>query len=156
LRLEAEVKGKDDKEEPADPMIGNLTKLAAAVGRAADGRKQNLFVDRRTEKRLWCSDLVQVWWKDSARWRRKGLAVLEDISPSGACVQLEVPLPRGARVRIKHQEWKVEGEARYCLYRDEGYFIGIKLDDDARWSESAFKPKHMLDPSRVPPRKKQP
>lgn len=147
------MKGKDDNEDLTEPMVGNLTKLAAAVNRAADRRKQNFFVDRRAEQRLWCSDLVHVWWKDSARWRRKGLAVLEDISPSGACVQLEMPLPRGARVRIRHQEWKVEGEVRYCMYRDEGYFLGVKLDDDARWSESAFKPKHILDPNRIPPPK---
>jgi hypothetical protein len=150
------LKEKDDNEHKAEPMVGNLSKLADAVNRAADSRKQNLFVERRAEKRLWCSDLVHVWWKDSARWKKKGLAVLEDISPSGACVQLELPLPCGARVRIKHQEWKVEGEVRYCMYRDEGYFLGVRLDDDARWSESAFKPKHMIDPTRVPPRKKDP
>jgi hypothetical protein len=147
------LKGKDDKQELTEPMVGNLSKLAVAVGRAADSRKQNLFVERRAEKRLWCSDLVQVWWKDSARWRRKGLAVLEDISPSGACVQLELPLPNGSKVRIKHQEWKVEGEVRYCAYRDEGYFLGVKLNDGERWDESNFKPKHLLDPNKVPRRK---
>ncbi|HUQ93619.1 MAG TPA: PilZ domain-containing protein [Bryobacteraceae bacterium] len=134
-------------------MIGNLAKLASAIDRATTEREVS-FVERRAEPRLWCSDLVQVWWKPSDRWKRKGVAVLEDISRSGACIQLEVPLPFATPVRIKHPSWNVEGEVRYCMYRDEGYFIGVHLSGDSNWDEKSFRPKHLLDPSKVPSKKK--
>jgi len=136
-------------------MVGNLSKLASAIDRAT-GSKQNPFVDRRAEPRLWCSDLVQVWYKDSGRWKRKGLAVLEDISHSGACVQLEMPVPHGVYVRVKHPEWKVEGEVRYCVYRDEGYFVGLKFGEAFVWNKKEFQPKHLLDPDKIVPKKKKP
>lgn len=137
-----------------EQMAANLAKLAAALNRADGDRKQALFVDRRSEPRLWCSDLVQIWWHDNARWRRKGIGVLEDISHSGACVQLETPISTGCGIRIKHPEWKVEGEVRYCVYREEGYFVGVMLKEGCKWEESMFRPRHMIDPSRVVPKKK--
>jgi len=132
-------------------MLGNLAKLATAIKKADVPSKQNLFVERRTEPRMWCSDLVQVWIKDTAknRWIRKGTAVLEDISRSGACVQLESPVPSATLIRVKHPEWKVEGEVRYCMYRDEGYFVGLQLAEEFRWSKEAFQPKHLLDPEKI-------
>lgn len=135
-------------------MVGNLAKLASALHRASGSKKHNPFVERRAEPRLWCSDLVQVWWKDTGRWKRKGFAVLEDISRSGACMQLEAPLPSSSLVRIKHPEWKVEGEVRYCVYRDDGYFVGVRLAQPFEWDEKRFRPKHLLDPRNVGPKKK--
>jgi hypothetical protein len=128
-------------------MANDLSRLASALRRTP-------FLERRSESRLWCSDLVQLWWKPEGRWKRKGLGVLEDISPSGACVQLEDPVPKGVAVRIKHPDWKVEGEVRYCLYRDHGYFVGVKLADNFKWSEAVFRPKHLLDPQSVISKKK--
>ncbi|MBI3678889.1 MAG: hypothetical protein HY235_00535 [Acidobacteria bacterium] len=145
LGAEAEVKDKE--------MGGTLAKLATALRQASGGKKQRFFVERRIEPRLWCSDLVQVWWKDAGKWRRRGTAVLEDISHCGACVQLELPLSQGAEVRIKHPAWKVEGQVRYCVYRDDGYFIGVLLREDSKWSEGLFRPKHLMDPARVAPKK---
>ncbi|MFN7939081.1 MAG: PilZ domain-containing protein [Bryobacteraceae bacterium] len=136
-------------------MAGNLAKLASALSRAGGAKKQASFQDRRSEQRLWCSDLVTIWWKeDDKRWKRRGVGVLEDISPSGACIQLEEPLPKGVRLRIKHPEWKVEGEIRYCVFREEGYFLGVLLDENSKWSRQAFKPKHLIDPAKVPQPKK--
>lgn len=149
---------KEHRHIPADmgerEMAGNLAKLAAAINRAGGAKKQASFRDRRTEHRLWCSDLVTIWCKDDARWKRKGVGVLEDISPSGACVQLEEPLTKGLRLRLKHPQWKVEGEVRYCVFRDAGYFVGLLLDATSKWSKAAFQPKHMIDPEKVPPGKR--
>lgn len=137
-------------------MLGNLAKLATAIQKADQPGKQALFVERRTEPRLWCSDLVQVWVKDVARnrWVRKGTAVLEDISRSGACVQLESPVASSTLIRVKHPQWKVEGEVRYCMYRDEGYFVGVQLAEAFRWDKENFEPKHLLDPQKIPKKRK--
>lgn len=137
-------------------MLGNLAKLATAIKKADLPTKQSLFVERRTEPRLWCSDLVQVWIKDMERnrWVRKGTAVLEDISRSGACVQLESPVASSTLIRVKHPQWKVEGEVRYCMYRDDGYFVGVQLAEAFRWTKADFEPQHLMDPQKIPKKKK--
>lgn len=148
-RLESELKsGKSGKE-----MMRNLERLADALNKAGASVKQP-FLERRSEPRLWCSDLIEVWTRETGRWRRHGSAVLEDISKSGACVQLESPLPQGRLVRLKHPQWKVEGEVRYCLYRDLGYFVGVLVNEKHRAMLAGFKPKHLLDPARVKPKGK--
>ncbi len=43
--------------------------------------------ERRGEPRLWCSDLIEV--RIEGAQPEKVTANLEDISPSGACVQFE-------------------------------------------------------------------
>lgn len=135
-------------------MVENLAKLSAALSEAAKGKKQNPFLERRSEPRLWCSDLVQVWLKKDGRWRRIGAAVLEDISRSGACVQTEEAIPQGSMIRVKHDDWKIEGEVRYCTFKETGYFVGLHLEESQKWSEEIFRPKHLIDPGKVVARKK--
>lgn len=134
-------------------MLGNLTRLASAITREGAMRKQNPFVERRSEPRLWCSELVQIWQKVDGRWKRIGSGVLEDISHSGICIQLEDPVVKGSTLRVRTDEWKVEGEVRYCVYRDIGYYVGLKLDEDSKWSEDSFRPQHLVDPTKVPQKK---
>ena len=40
-----------------------------------------------------CADLVDVQWKDKNGRVRRAVANLEDISLSGACVQVDAPIP---------------------------------------------------------------
>lgn len=135
--------------------MADLKNLALSVeGTSADERKQG-FVERRSEQRFWCSDLVQVHVKEGGRWKRVGVGVLEDISHSGACVQLELPLRQGSTIRLKHPQWKAEGEIRYCLYREIGYFVGLQFAEQWKWTEAKFKPKHLLDPRTIGLKKKQ-
>lgn len=134
-------------------MTGTLAKLAAAVTRSSDA-KQVPFIERRSEPRLWCSDLVHVSLKQNGRWKRVGVGILEDISPSGACVQVDDPVVKGSQIRIQADQWKVEGEVRYCVYREIGYYIGVHLDENSKWSKEMFRPKHLMDPSKVATRKR--
>lgn len=137
-------------------MLGNLTKLASALSREGDLRKANSFIERRSEPRLWCSELVQIWQKADGRWKRVGTGVLEDISHSGACVQLEGPIAKGTLLRLRTDDWKVEGEVRYCIFRDIGYYAGLKLDESSKWSEEMFRPQHLMDPMKVVEKKPRP
>jgi hypothetical protein len=52
--------------------------------------------ERRSEVRMLCADMVDVSWKDSSGKTRRATALLEDISHSGACLQLETAVPLGA------------------------------------------------------------
>jgi hypothetical protein len=92
-----------------------------------------------------CADLVEVCWKDTAGKKKKAQGVLEDISASGACFQLEVPAPLGSVLRWRSTNKEFAGVVRYCVYREIGYFVGVQFDPASRWSKSTYRPAHLLD-----------
>ena len=96
-----------------------------------------------------CADLVDLEWQDMAGRTRRDVANLEDISLSGACVQMERPIPLRSNVRLEHGKGSLSGIVRYCVFREIGYFIGIEFEPGTHWSISAFRPEHMLDPRRL-------
>ena len=102
--------------------------------------------ERRYEARMLCADLVDLHWIDKAGTAKRAIANLEDISSSGACLQLEIPLPLRTTVEMTHPGGRLSGYVRYCVYREIGYFVGIQFEDGSRWSRRVFKPMHMLDP----------
>jgi hypothetical protein len=107
------------------------------------------MLDRRVETRMLCADLVDLQWKDQAGKKRRTVANLEDISLSGACVQLEKPIPLGTKVRVTYPRGELFGTIRYCVFREIGYFLGVEFEPDCRWSLRQFRPQHLLDPRRL-------
>ncbi len=105
--------------------------------------------DRRIEPRMLCADMVDVQWKDKSGRIRKGVANLEDISLSGACLQFDQPIPLQTDLSISYPKGELIGKVRYCVYREIGYFLGIEFDAGCRWSARHFKPQHLLDPRRL-------
>ena len=103
----------------------------------------------RSEARMLCADLVDIRWKDKTGRGHKVTALLEDISASGACVQLEMPIPNNTIVKIIHPKGQLQGSVKYCVYRDIGYFVGLQFEPDSKWSRKAFQPQHMLDMPRL-------
>jgi hypothetical protein len=83
-----------------------------------------------------CADLVEVKWRDHAGKAKKAQAVLEDISRSGACLQL---------IRWSCPKGDFAGVVRYCSYREIGYFVGVQFDPACRWSKAKYRPQHLLD-----------
>jgi hypothetical protein len=100
--------------------------------------------ERRAETRMLCADVVDVCWKDPSGRRRKTRALLEDISPSGACLQFESAIPLGTDLEIHHAKADFAGRVQYCAYRDIGYYVGV-LFAGSRWSRAEFEPDHLLD-----------
>ncbi|MGI8742449.1 MAG: PilZ domain-containing protein [Bryobacteraceae bacterium] len=107
------------------------------------------MVDKRTEPRMLCADLVDLQWKDKGGRTKKVLANLEDISLCGACLQVEVPVPIHSMIKITYPKGELVGKVRYCVYREIGYFLGVEFEAGFRWSQHQFKPQHMLDPRRL-------
>jgi len=107
------------------------------------------MLDRRIEPRMLCADLVDVKWKDQTGRSRRGVANLEDISLSGACLQVERPVPLGTSFRISYPSGELVGTVRYCVFREIGYFLGIEFDPGNRWSQRQYRPQHLLDPRRL-------
>jgi hypothetical protein len=102
--------------------------------------------DRRSETRLLCADLVEVQWRTKNGRKHSIVANLEDISSSGACLQLDEPVPVYSIVKITYPTGNFEGTVRYCVYREIGYFVGIQFEPGYRWSQKEFEPQHLLDP----------
>ena len=118
-------------------------------GRKTEERRaveQRQAVEQRIDPRMMCAELVEVHWNDKAGRRHRDVANLEDISLSGACVQLEEPMQTGTRITVNHGDGEMPATVRYCLYRDSAYFLGLQFDDGCRWSTKRFRPQYMLDP----------
>jgi hypothetical protein len=106
--------------------------------------------ERRFEGRFLCADLVRVDWLAGSRTAE---AVLEDISALGACVQVEEYIPPGTAISIStiggHADFKdaarFTGWVSYCVYRDYGYFVGIRFSTETRWSSGVFEPQHLTN-----------
>ena len=101
--------------------------------------------ERRIDDRLLCADLVEVCWEQAGRQHRR-VANLEDISLCGVCLQMEKKIEPESRVVIRYGDGALCGVVRYCAYREMGFFIGVELAGDSRWSTQHYKPEHLLDP----------
>lgn len=107
------------------------------------------MLNRRVEPRMLCADLVDISWKDQAGRTRRGVANLEDISLSGACLQVDRPVLLGADIRISYPNGELLGFVKYCVFREIGYFLGIEFHPGNQWSQRSYRPQHMLDPRRL-------
>src|SRR4051794_16396610 len=110
--------------------------------------------DKRSETRMLCADMVQVRWRDRFGQECGAIGILEDISVSGACLQMETPIPLGVEVQWDAPKQQFQGYARYCIYREIGYFVGVEFDASFKWSQHAFEPHHLLDPQSLVPQEK--
>ena len=92
------------------------------------------MTERRTKKRLLCADLVRVDWRV-----RTLEGVLEDISPQGACVQLDEPIPPGEAMSISRpaaDDALFQGLVTYCVRRDCGFLVQWPMPDAVRLLEA--------------------
>jgi len=106
-------------------------------------------MNRRVEPRMLCADLVDIQWKDQNGRTRRGVANLEDISLSGACLQVDRPVALGSALHITYPNGELAGRVKYCVFREIGYFLGIEFDPGSRWSQRDYRPQHLLDPRRL-------
>lgn len=104
------------------------------------------MIERRLEPRMMCADLVEVRWKDKSDRNRRAVANLEDISESGVCLQMEVEIPLTTVVRIRYSDGEFLGVVQHCDYQEIGYYLGVRFEAGCEWSQSSFKPEHLLDP----------
>lgn len=107
------------------------------------------MLDRRIETRLLCADLVELQWKDTRGKKFRVIANLEDISVSGACLQVDTEVPLGTSIRMTCPKGELFGIVRYCNFQEIGYYLGIEFDANSRWSQRVYKPEHLLDPRKL-------
>src|SRR5438105_7025690 len=76
------------------------------------------MLDRRSETRLMCADMVGVQWQDESGKKCNCTGLLEDISASGACLQMDDPIALGTSLAIKYRKGHLEGSVCYCFFRN--------------------------------------
>jgi hypothetical protein len=103
------------------------------------------MTERRLEARALCADLVTLGWIEASGFAHAAPVVLEDISPRGACLQSESPVRVNSEAFVQHGEWIIRGVVSYCNFREIGFYIGVKFEDGAKWSQEEFSPQHLLD-----------
>ena len=100
--------------------------------------------NRRSEPRFLCADLVKVRIQD-VEGAREEVANLEDISASGACIQLETAALEGANIEILCARCRFKGKVRHCRFSELGYDVGIAFDERRSWDRRRYEPKHILN-----------
>jgi hypothetical protein len=100
--------------------------------------------ERRSKQRNLCSDLVELFWSDRLGWPHRANAVLEDISPTGACVQVETIIPVNAELALRLGELGLPAIVKYCTLIDGSYFVGVEFSSEKGWSPEEYNPKHIL------------
>jgi hypothetical protein len=99
-----------------------------------------------------CSDVVSVHWRRSGKRARVEDAVLEEIGPDGAVVQLESAVAPRTAVRLECSTAGFDGVVRECRHEAGlGYFAKIVFDAGQRWSVAEYRPEHLLDPADLAP-----
>lgn len=92
-----------------------------------------------------CADMVAVRWKDERGVEQEASALLDDISTSGACLNLDSPLPLDTSVVIEYRKGRFEGSVCYCFFREIGYYVGVHFKPATQWSPQQYRPRHLLD-----------
>ncbi|MBI4873797.1 MAG: PilZ domain-containing protein [Acidobacteria bacterium] len=88
--------------------------------------------ERRIEPRFPCDDPVDVRWKDTTGQNCKAIANLVNLSPSGACLQMDSPIPLETVLRIAHKNGSFHGRIRYCVCGEIGYALGVRFEPNSK------------------------
>jgi hypothetical protein len=92
----------------------------------------------QSEPHLMCADLMKLIIKGGGNTHEETVANLEDISPSGACVQLETAIRMGTDVEIVCDSGRLKGKVRYCRFVELGYDVGSSSTSAGREAATVF------------------
>ena len=102
------------------------------------------MAEKRGEPRYMCSELVNILIRHEDQTVQEAIANLEDISPSGACVQLDEAVRLDADIEIVCSACRFKGKVRHCRFAGSLYAVGVAFDDPAAWDASRYEPAHLL------------
>jgi hypothetical protein len=71
---------------------------------------------------------AEVVWEDQPGILRSAFAMIEDTSPSGACIRVSTAISVGAKLNIKWHLEQFSGVVKYCRREGEEYVLGIQRD----------------------------
>ena len=125
-------------------------KVSVRLRETSNSKAKRHVCERRSSKRLLCSDLVQLSWENSRGEQFQEVAILENLSLSGVGLFTGVPIPQDVEVRLAGATTVLTGHVKQCVFRENGYVVGLELDEDSKWAQEpghSFVPQHLLDVS---------
>ncbi|MCL2877926.1 MAG: PilZ domain-containing protein [Acidobacteria bacterium] len=99
---------------------------------------------KRLENRDLCADLVKMSCTPNPEHPYDDWAILGDISPSGACLEIDEPIPVDTVVELEFGEDRCRAVVRYCVYDKVKYLLGVEFEPGYSWSSSRWEPKHLV------------
>lgn len=109
---------------------------------SSNSKRQRNTCQRRTHKRLLCSDLVQLSWTGTDGSRHSEVVILENLSQAGVGLFTGVPLATGTTVHLALKDQTLTGRVRQCVFRQNGYILGLEISSPA---DGNLLPEHLLD-----------
>lgn len=100
--------------------------------------------------RYLCSELMNVCVLAGNRAVREVIGILDEISASGACLQLEENPGMNTRLRFASLDAigssVMEGTVTSCEHvPGVGYYVEVRFTHNFYWRPAIYKPKHLLD-----------
>jgi hypothetical protein len=107
--------------------------------------------ERRAHRRLLCSEIVNVELFLPDGRQISALALVNDISEGGLCLQFDGPVSSTGFVTIDIEDQQVVAAIRHSYERDDSFFVGVSFvnyqwSPDMRWPANCVP---ALDVSRV-------
>jgi hypothetical protein len=100
--------------------------------------------ERRSESRMLCADLVEVCWSDETGQSCSAMANLEEVSPHGAHLVVDVALPLHTDLVLRMKRGDMTATVRDCRHEpDFGFAVAVQLPKKSRWKSH---PRHLFDP----------
>lgn len=97
-----------------------------------------------------CSELMNVRVLSGDSVEREVTGILEEISASGACLQLDENPGINARLQFASLDAmgspEMEGIVMSCEYEPGiGYYVELRFSPGFLWHPATYRPKHLLD-----------
>jgi len=97
------------------------------------------------ENRHFCSNLVTVMLAGGEGNGHTLDGNLEEISSSGACLNVEEPIATGIGLRVVCGDREFPGRVVECRHDAvTGYHVSVSFDDGVEWSPEIYRPAHMV------------
>ncbi|MCU0228459.1 MAG: hypothetical protein MUF01_12545 [Bryobacterales bacterium] len=129
--------------QAAEAAEGGITMQEAVA--LAMGSKVPAERVTRVQARVLCSALVEVRWKGPDGCTEFAVANMEEIWQSGASLDLEVSVPEGVSIRLRHGSDVLEARVLYCQQNLTGYSLGVQFTGASFWSPERFVPSHAVE-----------
>jgi hypothetical protein len=101
-----------------------------------------------TPQRFLCSQIV-VLSEDSSETAGERFANLEEIWTSGAILEAETAVTRGAMVQLRCGPAVFNGRIAEVQPHEFGWRFEVEFSAETPWRLEDFRPEHLLDPSTV-------
>ncbi|HEV8144983.1 MAG TPA: PilZ domain-containing protein [Bryobacteraceae bacterium] len=84
--------------------------------------------ERRFNNRIEKNEKVELHWTDATHQTFQMAGMLADLSPSGARLLLDRPVPLNTALRLTLASHEKSGTVRYCTKGIRGYTVGVLFD----------------------------